>query len=278
MTRYLAIALVLLVAGTASAAEKKLDRTFTVAAGGALAVDADGATVQVSGKDTNQVTVHIVARGSDKELAEVNLDAVQSGDGVTVTVRRKKDRTWFSWNWNAEETIEVTVPKNYRIGVRTGGGNIALADTTGAVKLNTSGGDITVKNVNGSVDVRTSGGGILADTIRGDVDADTSGGDVRLLKVDGKIHGRTSGGNVRCSLVGINRGIWASTSGGDIELTLPPGTTGNVQATTSGGDITTDLPVSTTTVKEGRLAGSLNGGGESIEAHTSGGSIRFHAG
>jgi len=268
MIRYSAIALVLLAAGSAQAAEKTLDRTFTVSPGGGLVVDADGATVQVSGKDTNQVTVHIIARGSE----------AQSGDGVTVTVRRQKERSWFSWNWNADETIEVTVPKNFRIGVRTGGGNIAVADTTGTVKLNTSGGDITVKNVNGSVDVHTSGGGILADTIRGDVDADTSGGDVRLLKVDGKIRAHTSGGNVRCSLVGVNRGITASTSGGDIELTLPPGTTGNVQATTSGGEITTDLPVATTSVKEGRLAGSLNGGGESIDAHTSGGSIRLRAG
>ena len=84
--------------------------------------------------------------------------------------------------------------------------------------------------MNGNVEAHTSGGGIIADTIRGDVDADTSGGDVRLLNVDGKIRGQTSGGDVQCSLVGINRGILVSTSGGSIRLTLPRATTASFEA------------------------------------------------
>ena len=60
MPRYLAIALILIAAGTAQAAEL-LDRTFTVAPGGTLTVDADGASVHVSGSDGNQVVVHMLA-------------------------------------------------------------------------------------------------------------------------------------------------------------------------------------------------------------------------
>lgn len=278
MTRYFAIALILLAAGTANAAEKNLDRTFTVSPGGTLIVDADSASVRVSGSDTNQVTVHMTAHASEKELDSMKFDAVQNSEGVTVTARRKEKVSWFSWgSWNNEGRIEVTVPKRYTVSVRTGGGSIELKDTTGAAKLNTSGGDVSAKNVTGNLELRTSGGTIHTDTIRGDVDADTSGGDVKLLQVDGKIRGNTSGGSVRCSLVGANRGISVRTSGGDIEVTVPRATTGNVEATTSGGDITSDLPVATTQVKEGRLVGSLNGGGQPIDAHTSGGSIRLRA-
>ena len=111
-----------------------------------------------------------------------------------------------------------------------------LTDTIGPASLHTSGGDIVAKNVNGNVEAHTSGGEISADTIRGDVDASTSGGEIRLLHVDGKIRGQTSGGSVHCSLVGTNRGISASTSGGSIELTLPRATTGDIEATTSGGE------------------------------------------
>ena len=58
MTRYLAIALVLVAASSSvQAAEKKPDRTFTVAPGGNLTVDADGASVEVSVSDGNQVTI-----------------------------------------------------------------------------------------------------------------------------------------------------------------------------------------------------------------------------
>lgn len=276
MSRYLAIALVLLAAGTAHAADKTFDRTFTVSPGGSLVVDADGASIKVSGADTNQVTVHMKVRGPEKELAAMTLDATQKGNEVTATMRRSKSGNWFSWGSSSyESSIEVTVPRRYEVSARTGGGNIDLKDTVGSVKLNTSGGDISARNLNGTVSLRTSGGQITADIVRGDVDASTSGGDVRLLNVDGRIEGRTSGGNVRVSLVGANRGIHATTSGGDVELILPQGTTGNVSASTSGGDITMDIPVTTTVLKETRLEGTLNGGGQPIEARTSGGSIRL---
>ena len=278
MTRFSAIALVLLAASTAHAAEKKLDKTFTVSPGGSLIVDADGASIKVSGADTNQVTVHMIFEGPEKELAATTLDAVQNGNEVKATMRRLKSGNWFNWgSWSSESTIEVTVPKRFEISVRTGGGSIELKDTTGTAKLNTSGGDITARNLSGTVGLRTSGGRIVADTIRGDVDANTSGGDVRLLNIDGRINGHTSGGSVRVSLVGANRGITASTSGGDIELTLPKGTTANIEASTGGGDIKTDLPVTTTVLKETRLEGSINGGGQRIEARTSGGNIRLRA-
>jgi DUF4097 and DUF4098 domain-containing protein YvlB len=271
--RYLAIALVLMIAGPASAAEKTFDRTFTVSAGGSLKVEADGADVRVSGNDSNQVVVHMVYRGSQESADSMKLDAVQKDDTVDVTMRRAK-RSWLSWIGSSSEgTVEVTVPRRFAVDVRTGGGGITLRDTVGAATLNTSGGDVTARNLTGNIELRTSGGTILAESIRGDVDADTSGGDVRLMQIDGVIRGNTSGGSVRCALKGANRGITATTSGGDVELLLPRATAGNLEATTSGGQIKTEIPVTTTTVKEGRLEGPVNGGGPLIKAHTSGGNI-----
>jgi DUF4097 and DUF4098 domain-containing protein YvlB len=277
MPRYSALAFLLLAAGPAHAADKTLDRTFTVSPGGSLVVDADGASIKVSGTDTNQVIVHMSVRASESDLADMTLDATQNGNEVTATMRRSKSGKWFNWGWKGESSIVVTVPKRFEVSARTGGGSIDLKDTAGTAKLNTSGGDITAKNVNGNVRLRTSGGLITADNVQGDVDANTSGGDVRLLNIDGSIKGHTSGGNVRVSLNGANRGITATTSGGDVELILPHGTTGNVSASTSGGNVTTDIPVTTTVVKEGRLEGTVNGGGQPIEARTSGGNIRLRA-
>lgn len=274
--RLSALALVLLVAGCAQAADKTLDRTFTVTPGGTLFVDADGASIHVSGNDSNQVVVHMVFSGSDKDLAKMKVDAIQKDNDVTVTMRNAR-HSWFSWGSWGEQDIQVTVPRRYATNLRTGGGSVELRDTTGAATLNTSGGDISAKNVIGNVELRTSGGSIHADTIRGDVDADTSGGDVRLLHIDGKIRGNTSGGSVHCSLVGANRGISATTSGGDIELSLPRNTTANIDASTSGGEVKSEIPVTSTEWKEMALVGSINGGGERLYAHTSGGSISVRA-
>ena len=278
MSRFPAIALVLFAVSSAGAAEKVVDRTFTVSPGGLLTVDADGASVQVSGGDTNQIVVHMIARAPKRISPVRHSNAVQKDGGVTVTMRREKRSSWFSWgSWKGDGNIEVTVPRHYAVNLHTSGGSLELRDTTGSATMRTSGGDISARNVNGNVEVRTSGGGIVVDTIRGDVDADTSGGDVRLLNIDGKIRGNTSGGNVQCSLVGANRGISATTSGGDIQLTVPRATTGNVDATTSGGDITSDLPIASTQWKEGQVKGSLNGGGQPIYVRTSGGGITLRA-
>jgi DUF4097 and DUF4098 domain-containing protein YvlB len=77
--------------------------------------------------------------------------------------------------------------------------------------------------------------------------------------------------------VGINRGISATTSGGDIELILPRATSGSLEATTSGGGITSDLPVTVTGRQDGHLNGPINGGGQPIVARTSGGGISVRA-
>jgi len=272
MLRLSAIALVLIAAGSAHAAEKTLDRTFTVSPGGELVVDADGASVHVSAIDGNQVIVHMVFGGSERNLDDIKLDAIQKDNGVTVTAR-KPGRNWFSWGRWGKQEIEVKVPRRYGVNVRTGGGSIVLRDTSGRASLHTSGGSISAKNVTGNVELRTSGGSIHVDTIRGDVDADTSGGSVQLLNIDGKIRGNTSGGSLRCSLVGANRGISVTTSGGSIELKLPRGTTANIEARTSGGQVSTEIPVTSTAREKSELVGTVNGGGERIYAHTSGGSI-----
>src|SRR5436190_8485429 len=189
----------LLAAGSTQAADKTLDRTFPVSPGGTLTVEADAGEVRVKASDGNQVVVHMVFHGSEKELAKTILDAVQKDNGVTVTMK-KDSHNWFSFSWgdsSADELIEVTVPRNYLVNARTGGGSVELRDTVGAASLHTSGGDISAKNVTGNIELRTSGGSIQADSIKGDVDADTSGGDVRVERIDGKIKANTSGGSVR---------------------------------------------------------------------------------
>jgi len=277
MIRHSAIALILLAAGPADAAEKTFERAFTVSPAGVLTVDADSASVRVSAADTNQVKVVITTRGSNDDLAAVKLDASQKGEDVTVTMRLRPKDSSSQHSPDVAGLIQVTVPKRFGVNVRTDGGGVELANTVGSARLHTSGGEIIATNVSGNVEARTSGGGIQADSIRGDVDATASGGDVRLVKIDGKIRGETSGGSIKCSLVGTNRGISATTSGGSILLTLPRATAANIEATMSGGEFSSDLPLSTTVQQKEFVKGSINGGGPTIEVRTSGGGISLNA-
>jgi len=277
MVRFSTIAFVLLAAGAASAAERKFERTFEVSPGGVLTVNADSASVNVSAGDTNQVRVTINVRGEDEDLAKATLDASQKDDGVTVIMRMRAKDSWSQHSPIMDGRINVTVPKHYGIDVRTDGGSVELVNTVGSARLRTSGGGIVAKNVDGNVEAKTSGGGILAESIRGDVDATASGGDVRLVHIDGKIRGQTSGGSMKCSLVGTNRGISATTSGGSIQLSLPKDTTANFEATMSGGKFSSDIPFTATERRDEYVSGSINGGGETIEVRTSGGGVSLSA-
>jgi DUF4097 and DUF4098 domain-containing protein YvlB len=283
-------------ASVASAEEKSLIKSFTVAPGGVLTVDADGADISVTGNDTNTVSVRIEARGSQNELDELRLSAEPSSDGIKVEALHPSQRVFFRWgSWRVETHIVVTAPRSYRVDAKTSGGDVQLESVAGPSRLRTSGGDVQARNVKGAFEGRTSGGDMRIESmegpvtahtsggdvnltnIKGDVDADTSGGDVRLIRVDGKINAGTSGGSVRCELAGSNRGITATTSGGNVWLSLPKDISGTLDAQSSGGHIDSDFPVTMTRFSEHRLSGQINGGGNEIYVRSSGGSITLTA-
>ena len=276
------LCLSLLSAG-AHAAEKRVDRTFDVKPGGVLVVDADGSNITVRGTDANQVAVHILAIGSQDTIDRMTLSAEASEDGVSVIAKQRRD-SWMSWLWSSgvrDSKVTVSVPKRYRVKLKTSGGDIDVAQLQGNVDGSTSGGDVRVADVTGDVRMHTSGGDIRAEKIHGETELQTSGGKVRALEIDGRVRVASSGGNVEAEIVGANRGIDASTSGGNVVLRVPRNITGNLNAHTSGGSVTSDLPVATT-VNSGdsgtkRLQGSINGGGEEIKARTSGGNIQVRA-
>lgn len=263
------------------AAEKRLDRTFTVQPGGKLTVDSSGSDITVRGTDSDQVVVHIVATGSQKSLDRLDLSAEASTEGVAVTTRNRQSGLGWLWSGNNQQTrISVSVPKRYRLELKTSGGDLEIEQLQGTANGRTSGGDVHVAHVNGEVRMRTSGGDIVADDIHGTTDLDTSGGSIKA-SVDGQIRAVTSGGNIDVGLVGANRGIDVSTSGGNILLQVPRNVAGLLDASTSGGSVVSDLPVTTVVSSSDRssrkLNGTLNGGGELIKAHTSGGNVRLRA-
>jgi DUF4097 and DUF4098 domain-containing protein YvlB len=274
------------------AAEKVLDRTFQVAPGGQLVVRADGADIAVTGGDTDKVVVHMVARGAQKSLDQFDLKAEQAGGRVTVEMLRRERS---SWGWNDfDGEITVTVPRTYRVDADTSGGDVEMKTLAGPSRIRTSGGDLIATGIQGDLDAGTSGGDVRLDSIdgkvrghtsggdiratgvRGEVDVETSGGDVQLVRIDGGIRAHTSGGDVTCELIGANRGISASTSGGSVRLRLPKGIKGELNAESGGGSIRSDFPVESTRSAEHRLDGRINGGGERIYVHTSGGSITLN--
>jgi len=296
---HMLVAAVLFIALTAeaSAAQKTFEKKFTVSPGGILTVGTDVGSVKVIGNSSNEVSVSAVIKGHEKDVERFEVSASQSGDRIEVTGKLPKGGG--SWFWNSTDLdveFTVSVPREFSLRMNTSGGNIAVSDLKGEVRGETSGGNIEINGIEGSVDLETSGGNMRAEkctgkihletsggniaitTITGELDVSTSGGNVKVSDVEGQVRAETSGGDVVVKMKGTNKGVYAETSGGSIDIVVPKSIAANIDAATSGGEVRCDLPVTLSgRISEDSVKGTLNGGGNVIHAHTSGGDVRIRA-
>jgi DUF4097 and DUF4098 domain-containing protein YvlB len=281
-------------AAFAIAADKRFEKKFNVASGGTLTLNTDVGSVTISGTSTTEVEVVVEIRGRQRDIDEFDIKAEYVDKGVEV--RGKNHRSGlFNWN-NGDFDVRFTVkvPREYNLRMRTSGGDIEIdgvkgsaegqtsggdlrvRDFEGGVRLTTSGGNILAEKITGNLNMETSGGDITMSTVKGNVDVQTSGGNIKIGDVEGKVHAETSGGNVAVRVTDGNKGIFAETSGGNIDIAVPKNIAATIDASTSGGEVSCDLPITMQgKISDSKIRGTVNGGGESIHAHTSGGDIRI---
>ncbi len=270
-----------------------IERTFNVADGGRLVIDADHGNVKVNSGSSGSVHVRVrrTPRG-DAAAEDYEVTFKQEGDRISIlgtnTIRN-------SGRAGVNVDFEVTVPQRFNVDAETAGGNIAVDDLDGRVKLNTSGGNLALGRISGEVDAHTSGGNISLDGSDANVIVNTSGGNISLGRVGGTVRATTSGGNI--SVDEVNGEITAKTSGGQINariarqpkancllrtsggsitVYLADGVAVDLEAETSAGHVDTDVEVAATgRIKKDRLHGTINGGGPLLELDTSAGDIHI---
>jgi len=255
-----------------------------------LFVDVSGANVNIQSWEKQEVFVKV--SGNDKAKSRLKYDVFQDGDVVRVIIKKKES----FWNWfgsNIKIKVEAFVPSKYNALVQTSGGDISVTGITGGFKLETSGGDINLNSLIGKVNAETSGGDIqlnehkgnmylstsggdiVCKNVIGDVKAETSGGDINVNQKDGRLFAETSGGDIVIYYSGENRGIEASTSGGDITANVPANFKAKVHLETSGGSVESNFDnAKTISVKRSEFTADYNGGGPFLKLETSGGDVR----
>ncbi len=162
--------------------------------------------------------VDMTTMGGDIEVHESTLEGEVKTMGGTV---RLED---VSGGLNGSSMGGDVIYRNSR----TGGGKSAV---TRRVDISTMGGDINVDDAPLGAKVSTMGGEIRIRNAAKFVDASTMGGDIRIDKVDGGVDAGTMGGDVYVMMVGNpssgERDVDISSKGGDIELILPDGFSGD---------------------------------------------------
>jgi DUF4097 and DUF4098 domain-containing protein YvlB len=228
------------------------EKTFSISPGKDLAVDVSSGDVIVTYWDKEEVYVKI--RGTENAMEK--MDFTLEGNEEMVKVIAKKKSSVSAWFSNIDLEIEIKVPSEFNVDV------------------NTSGGDIKYGGISGNAVLSTSGGDVWGEKFVGNLNISTSGGDISLIGGDTRINAETSGGDIKLDYKGENKGIDLSTSGGDIVVKLPEEFKASMQLSTSGGDVSCSLNMSNIIKSSGsKLVGDINGGGEKLAAHTSGGDI-----
>jgi DUF4097 and DUF4098 domain-containing protein YvlB len=202
---------------------------------------------------------------------EFNVDLKTSGGSVRVDDLRGEARVKTSGGSLHFGKIEGPIIGN------TSGGSVSLAGCNGKVEVRTSGGGIDIGSGSGELLAETSGGGIEIESFTGDAFVRTSGGSIRINRIEGSIDAATSGGPIFAALSGQpKKDCRLHTSGGGITVELDESISLNINAEASGGGVTTDLPLTVQgELRKGLLRGTLNGGGQALDLHTSGGSIHL---
>lgn len=277
------------------AADRKFEKKFSVSSGGTFTLATDVGSVSVEGTGGSEVSILAELRGRERDVNDFEITAEQKGSGVEVTGRARRSG-WFGGSGDLDVRFTVKVPRDYNLRLNTSGGDLNVATLKGAVKGETSGGNIDVKDVEGEVGVNTSGGSIRAEKVTGNLNMETSGGDITIVSVtgntdvstsggnihindvDGKVRAETSGGDIQVKVRNSNKGVFAETSGGNIDVVVAKNVSATIDASTSGGAVVCDLPVTVSgRIEESRVHGTINGGGNTIHAHTSGGDVRIRS-
>jgi hypothetical protein len=269
----------LLVTGAFAAAAHADDyaKTYTISNRANVRVDTNDGSVNVTTGDTKEVEFRVEYQGYvlNKSL---EIESNQRGDEVEL-IARIPGKWHFSIGMMRRLHIEVRMPKDADLQVRTGDGSIKANGVSGTVDLRSGDGALTVGSLKGAVRLHTGDGSIEASDLDGKCDASSGDGRIRLSGRFDVLSAKSGDGSVGVEALHGSKldSSWNITSGdGSIDVAVPADLPANIDASSGDGHISSDIPVTVEGVmSKSKLRGKMNGGGSTLTIHTGDGSIRL---
>ena len=260
--------------------QTRIERGLPLNADGAVRIYNNVGSVRVTGWARDS----IVVRGS---LGAGNALHFGGGrTGVKMFIEGKDERN------PAPATIEVMVPRNAKVWVKTATANVDVGGVSGSLDVYVVSGRITIggnpadvnaEAIDGSIRITGSPGWVRAKSASGDVELDGSSQDVTLSTVSGRIDADGSGyekakfetitGSIRFA-GDFRRGGLATfeSHSGSVEVGLSSSAPADVDVVSISGTITNRLtrtrPMKGRYGRGSELATSVNGGGMRITVRT----------
>jgi len=165
----------LLLPVTSFAAGQKVERHFTVKGHPVVMIQnvANG-RIEVKSWKNSEVVV-----SAEQPSNKVGLDMEQADDRIEVTANVLDTSAPES---DLSENIQLTVPEETELQIKTQTGLIYVEQVTGDMKLESVAGDVHLKEVSGYIIVRTTGGSLVCTQCAGKLDFNSISGNAQILQ------------------------------------------------------------------------------------------------
>jgi DUF4097 and DUF4098 domain-containing protein YvlB len=238
-------------------------KTYNLSGKPDLRVDTSDANIHVTTWD--QKTIEAKVTTVHYKIGEdgIRVEEHQSGDSVELDVRFPHRSFVMEWGQHRVD-IEIHMPREGRVNLRTGDGKIELAGFKGEMYLHSGDGSESLEGVDGKLHASTSDGHIRASGRFDELELKTGDGHVEVHAAAGS---------------SLTAGWKLETGDGNVTLEVPGELAADVDLHTGDGHINLDLPVTTEgKVRENEVRGKLNGGGSLLTIRTGDGSIHLRKG
>jgi len=204
------------------------DKTVAASARGVVDISNVAGSIEVSGWDRQEVSVHAVLGG------EVERVDVSSEGGRTLVKVVLPSHT----RGHGEAELHVQVPRESEVDVSAVSADIRLSGVLGVERLNAVSGDVTAELGNADVEAKTVSGELR---LKGHGSAarlhiSSVSGDVRLEHGAGDFEGSTVSGTLGVTLDSAGS-IRARSTSGDVRLEAKLARGATVEATSVSGDV-----------------------------------------
>jgi DUF4097 and DUF4098 domain-containing protein YvlB len=248
--------------------EKTIDKVLPADAKGVVEISNTSGSVEVSGWDRAEVSVHAEL---DEGVERLDMDSANGRVNIKVVLPSSSSH-------HSEAQLHVQVPRGSELHVTTVSADQTITAVSGLQRLNSVSGDVSseiagadleLKTVSGDVRVKGHGqparlhvstvsGDVHMEHAAGDLDAGTVSGDLALaLDTAGAVRLRTTSGDVNFTgKLKQDTNFDAATISGDLRIRAPSEAGYAYEVRTFSGDITDCFDAA---VQKGTVGQSLSG-------------------
>jgi hypothetical protein len=228
------------------------------------------------GKVETKITYSLRTWGLASGAHDPKVVLEQDGNTVRIEAREASNIVVFG-GVESKFEMNVTVPANCELSVRSTDGSITCDPLEGRISLESRDGRIHASGLRGTLVLWSADGGVDADSLDGSLMAHTGDGHLKVAGRFDHLDVRTQDGRLEATILPGSQpaAAWSLETGdGSMVVRIPRNLQALLDASSRDGSLRVDLPVTTKgAIRNNALHGELNGGSVPMRLRSGDGSI-----